>query len=64
MEATTLIRAAGSGPLSAAADMPRGKPMETPTAQSSTPTRTIQRFAVSMNKITPMTPRAVVRRMV
>jgi hypothetical protein len=42
--ATTLTRAAGSGPLSAAADMPRGKPIETPTAHSSTPTRTIQGF--------------------
>ena len=35
MVATTLTRAAGFGPLSAAADMPSGKPIETPIAHSS-----------------------------
>src|SRR5436309_3306862 len=64
MEATTLTRAAGSGPLSAAADMPRGKPIETPTAHSTTPASTIQGFPARMNSTTPTTPRAVVTRMV
>ncbi len=64
MEATTLTRAAGSGPLSAAADMPSGKPIETPTAHSSTPTSTTQTFPARMNSTMPTTPRAVVTRMV
>ena len=64
MEATTLTRAAGSGPLSAAADMPRGKPIETPTAHSNTPASASQRVPASMKSTTPMTPRAVVTRMV
>src|ERR1700761_8815708 len=64
MEATTLIRAAGSGPLSAAEDMPRGKPIETPTAHRATPMRMIQGFPATMNSAIPTTPRAVVRRTV
>src|ERR1700735_16496 len=64
MEATTLIRAAGSGPLSAAADMPSGKPIETPIAHRATPTRMIHGFPATMNSAIPITPRAVVRRTV
>ena len=38
--------------------------METPTAQSTTPSRTIQRFPARMNTTMPMMPRTVVSRMV
>ncbi len=44
--------------------MPRGKPIETPTAHRATPMRMIQGFPASMNSAIPMTPRAVVRRTV
>ena len=44
--------------------MPSGNPRETPTAHSSTPSRTIQRFPASMNSTMPMTPSAVVMRTV